>query len=82
MIIIIGTFGQAVSSDGHAINIFGVLIVWRFIVSPDHHFASTFVQTMATDGTGNWRRLPILGCHRIGIRTNKAEGQAHDRRLC
>ena len=34
MVIVIGSFGQAVSSDGHAINIFWVLIVWRFVVSP------------------------------------------------
>jgi hypothetical protein len=33
MIIIIGTFGQALSGSGAAVNIFGVLIVWRFLVS-------------------------------------------------
>jgi hypothetical protein len=33
MIIIIATFGQALSGSGAAINIFGVLIVWRFLVS-------------------------------------------------
>jgi MFS family permease len=31
MIIIIGTFAQALSGDGHAVSIIGVLIVWRFI---------------------------------------------------
>ncbi|KZS92460.1 inorganic phosphate transporter [Sistotremastrum niveocremeum HHB9708] len=32
MIIIIGTFGQAVSGEAHAVNIIGVLVVWRFIM--------------------------------------------------
>src|SRR5258706_7195612 len=32
MIIIIATFGQALSGDAHGVNIFGVLIVWRFIM--------------------------------------------------
>lgn len=33
MIIIIATFGQAMSGGAHAVGIIGVLIVWRFIVS-------------------------------------------------
>jgi hypothetical protein len=33
MIIIIATFGQAVSGNGNAVSIIGVLIVWRFLVS-------------------------------------------------
>jgi PHS family inorganic phosphate transporter-like MFS transporter len=32
MIIIIGTFAQALSSGNHAVSIVGVLVVWRFIV--------------------------------------------------
>ncbi|KII84420.1 hypothetical protein PLICRDRAFT_57814 [Plicaturopsis crispa FD-325 SS-3] len=32
MIIIVATFGQAVSASGHAIQIIGVLVVWRFIM--------------------------------------------------
>ncbi|CDO76976.1 hypothetical protein BN946_scf184298.g3 [Trametes cinnabarina] len=32
MLIIIATFGQAVSGQGHAVNIIAVLIVWRFIM--------------------------------------------------
>jgi MFS transporter, PHS family, inorganic phosphate transporter len=32
MIIIVATFGQAISGSGAAVNIFGVLIVWRFLV--------------------------------------------------
>ena len=31
MIIITGTFAQALAGDGHAVSIIGVLIVWRFI---------------------------------------------------
>jgi len=31
MIIITGTFAQALSGDGHAVGIIGVLIVWRFL---------------------------------------------------
>jgi len=33
MIMIIATFGQSVSGNAPAVNILGVLIVWRFIVS-------------------------------------------------
>ena len=33
MIIIIATFGQALSGTGDAVSIIGVLVVWRFIVS-------------------------------------------------
>jgi PHS family inorganic phosphate transporter-like MFS transporter len=32
MIIIIATFGQALSGNGFAVNIIGVLIVWRFLM--------------------------------------------------
>ncbi|KAF9019638.1 inorganic phosphate transporter [Hymenopellis radicata] len=32
MIIILGCFAQSISAMGHAVNIFGVLIVWRFIM--------------------------------------------------
>ncbi|KIY66419.1 inorganic phosphate transporter [Cylindrobasidium torrendii FP15055 ss-10] len=32
IIMIVGTFGQCLSANGHAINIFGVLVVWRFIM--------------------------------------------------
>ncbi|KAI0663769.1 phosphate transporter [Cubamyces menziesii] len=32
MLIIVATFGQALSGQGHAVNIIGVLVVWRFIM--------------------------------------------------
>jgi PHS family inorganic phosphate transporter-like MFS transporter len=32
MIIIMGTFGQAISGGAHAVSIIGVLVVWRFIM--------------------------------------------------
>jgi PHS family inorganic phosphate transporter-like MFS transporter len=32
MIIIVATFGQALSGSGHAVHIIGVLVVWRFIM--------------------------------------------------
>ncbi|PIL29822.1 MFS general substrate transporter [Ganoderma sinense ZZ0214-1] len=32
MLIIVATFGQAVSGQGHAVSIIGVLVVWRFIM--------------------------------------------------
>ena len=38
MIIIIGTFGQALSGEAHAVNIVGVLIVWRVLVSVNLEF--------------------------------------------
>jgi MFS family permease len=31
MIIITGTFAQALAGNGHAVNIIGVLVTWRFI---------------------------------------------------
>jgi hypothetical protein len=34
MIIIVATFGQAVSGQAPAIHIIGILVVWRFVVSP------------------------------------------------
>ena len=33
IIIIVATYAQAVSGSGHAVNIIGVLVVWRFLVS-------------------------------------------------
>ena len=41
MIIIIATFGQAVSGNGDAVSIIGVLVVWRFLVS-QHPFLLYF----------------------------------------
>ena len=38
MIIIIGTFGQALSGEAHAVNIVGVIIVWRVLVSSEQSF--------------------------------------------
>ena len=35
MIIIVATFGQALSGQAPAIRIIGVLVVWRFLVSRD-----------------------------------------------
>lgn len=32
IIIIVGTFAQALAGSGYAVNIIGVLIVWRFVV--------------------------------------------------
>lgn len=39
-IMIIGTFAQALSGEGAAVNIIGVLFVWRFIVSYPSYFSS------------------------------------------
>ena len=36
MIIIVATFGQAVSGNGDAVSIIGVLVVWRFLVCRYH----------------------------------------------
>lgn len=38
MIMIIATFGQALAGEAPAINILGVIIVWRFIVSTTIQF--------------------------------------------
>lgn len=44
MIIIIGTFGQVVSGQAHAVNIIAVIITWRGIVCS---FYPSFVCTMS-----------------------------------
>ena len=32
IIIIIGSFGQALAGEAHAVNIIAVIVLWRFIV--------------------------------------------------
>jgi hypothetical protein len=39
MIIIVATFGQAISGQAPAIHIIGALCVWRFLVSRNPHSA-------------------------------------------
>lgn len=56
MIMIIATFGQALSGQAPAVGIIGVLIVWRFIVSPSatinpstlpHHYFIRWASALA-----------------------------------
>jgi hypothetical protein len=54
MIMIIATFGQALSGQAPAVGIVGVLIVWRFIVS-SHYVQSTHFLT-PTSSDGRWHR--------------------------
>ncbi|KAF7312350.1 Inorganic phosphate transporter [Mycena indigotica] len=61
MIIIIGTFAQALSGGGHAVSIIGVLVVWRFIMGIGiGEFASTRIRgrmmtaVFAAQGWGNF----------------------------
>ncbi len=37
LIIIVATFGQAVSASSLKVDVFGILIAWRFFVSIDHY---------------------------------------------
>lgn len=41
IIIIIGTFAQAISGQGDAVSIIGALVIWRFFVSLGLRFPYT-----------------------------------------
>lgn len=53
MVIIIATFGQAVAGQAKAINILGIIIVWRFIVSTVTVIRNSVLK-LYTDGHRNW----------------------------
>lgn len=58
MIIIVGTFGQALSGQAHAVNIIAVLIVWRVIVSILNSFIALPLdilnEIIKLDGNRHW----------------------------
>ncbi|KAJ7227079.1 inorganic phosphate transporter [Mycena pura] len=49
MIIIVGTFAQALSGGGHAVGIIGVLVVWRFLarIGGDYPLSATISSEFA-----------------------------------
>ncbi|KIM78090.1 hypothetical protein PILCRDRAFT_824802 [Piloderma croceum F 1598] len=55
MIIITGTFAQALAGDGHAVGIIGVLVVWRFItgvgIGGDYPLSAVISSEFATTRT-------------------------------
>jgi PHS family inorganic phosphate transporter-like MFS transporter len=55
MIIIIGTFAQALSGGNHAVTIIGVLVVWRFFtgvgIGGDYPLSATITSEFATTRT-------------------------------
>jgi MFS transporter, PHS family, inorganic phosphate transporter len=55
LIIITGTFAQALAGDGHAVGIIGVLIVWRFItgvgIGGDYPLSAVISSEFATTRT-------------------------------
>lgn len=55
MIMIIATFGQALSGQAPAVGIIGALIVWRFIVSLSTTSNLHIRLPLASDGCRNWR---------------------------
>lgn len=59
-IIIIATFAQALSANGHAVHIIGVLVVWRFIVSTPPQVPNQPSDFIRKDGRWYWRRLPFV----------------------
>jgi len=65
MIMIVATFGQAVSGNAPAVHILGVLIVWRFIVSYPFNNTSHLVSNPRVDGRWNRWRLPSISRHFI-----------------
>ncbi|KAF7330440.1 putative inorganic phosphate transporter [Mycena venus] len=48
MIIIVGTFAQALSAGNHAVSIVGVLVVWRFLASGDYPLSATISSEFAS----------------------------------
>jgi PHS family inorganic phosphate transporter-like MFS transporter len=58
MIIITGTFAQALAGNGHAVRIIGVLVVWRFItgvgIGGDYPLSAVMTAVFAAQGWGNF----------------------------
>jgi len=67
MIMIVATFGQAVSGNAPAVHILGVLIVWRFIVSIPLKVLVILFSNPHVDGRWNRWRLSSISRHFIGI---------------
>jgi MFS transporter, PHS family, inorganic phosphate transporter len=67
MIMIIATFGQAISGGGGVVSIIGALVCWRFIVSPSS-FRAYLTSNIISDGYWYWRRLPSECRHFLRIR--------------
>lgn len=71
IIMIVGTFGQCLSANGHAINIFGVLVVWRFIVCFISFGFGLIILMKTIDGDWDWWRLSHECSRLVRIRRNK-----------
>ena len=74
MIIIVATFGQALSGSAPAIHIINVLVVWRFLVRSTNH---NNICSQPIDGHWDRRRLPSLGCYLFRVCLHK-DSRAHD----
>lgn len=48
------TFGQALAGPGYAVDTVGVLILWRFIVSPSKFFSGSRDVMNMLDGDWLW----------------------------
>lgn len=60
MIIIVATFGQALSGQAPAIHIIGVLVVWRFLVSP---ICLGLVQELVLSNPFRWASVSVVTTH-------------------
>ncbi|KAI0709951.1 phosphate transporter [Earliella scabrosa] len=71
MLIIVASFGQALSGQAHAANIFGVLIVWRFImgvgIGGDYPLSSVIPSEFASTN--------IRGRMMVAVGANQGWGQ-------
>ena len=78
MIIIIATFGQAVAGQAKAINILGIIVVWRFIVSASAIKRSSEGPTSPTDGYRHRWRLPSFRRYLFRIRVETESWTSYD----
>jgi PHS family inorganic phosphate transporter-like MFS transporter len=70
MIIIIATFGQALSGNGHAVSIIGVLVVWRFImgvgIGGDYPLSAVISSEFASTRTRGRLMTAVFACQGWG----------------
>lgn len=73
MIIVTATFAQALAGNAPAVNIIGVLVVWRFIVStiPDGTYKRITQTYIYVAWNRNRGRLPFERCDIIRIRIHQ-----------
>jgi hypothetical protein len=82
MIIIVATFGQAVSGNGFAVGIIGVLVVWRFLVRLHGMSFEIDPYRLHSDGGRRWRRLSAQCYHLLRVRVDSDPRTRDDGCVC